>query len=222
MIKIEELCRMYDANPPVLALDKVSLEIHKGEFISVVGTSGSGKTTLLSIIGLIDKPTLGRIYFDNHNLSEFKEKKLSSIRGNDIGFVVQDFALIREFTVEENIIMALDFKKNNRNNNYTVTEVLEMVELSGHEKRKISQLSGGQQQRVAIARALIKKPKLLLCDEPTGNLDSNTSQNIIDLLKKINENGTTIVLITHDISIANQTKRIIKLEDGKIMEDIQI
>ncbi len=222
MIRLEKVSRLYNTDPIVKALDKVSFAIDAGEFISVVGTSGSGKTTMLSILGLIDKPTVGKMYFDNQDLSRFNDKRLAKIRGQHIGFVVQDFALVKDFTVAENILMALDFNKQSKQHAYSVLEVLAMVDLSGYEKRKVSQLSGGQQQRVAIARALIKQPSLLLCDEPTGNLDGETTKQIVKLLQMINKQGTTIVLITHDMEVAMQAKRIIKLEDGKIMEDYKI
>ncbi|MGL4589673.1 MAG: ABC transporter ATP-binding protein [Mycoplasmatales bacterium] len=215
MISLKEVSKFYNEKNPVKALNKVSLKIKKGDFISIVGTSGSGKTTLLSILGLIDELTYGEFIFNGEDVSGLSEKNLAKIRGEHIGFVVQDFALIKEFTVQENILMALDFT-NKKKLLYTVREVLKMVDLEGFESRKISELSGGQKQRIAIARALIKNPSILLCDEPTGNLDSVNSKNIIELLKKINDEGTTVIIITHDNSIAKKTNKIVMLEDGKI------
>lgn len=217
MISLKEITKFYNQKTnPIKALNKVNLEVEKGDFISIIGTSGSGKTTLLSILGLIEKTTSGEYIFEEKNIAKLSENELADIRGDAIGFIVQDFALIKELTVAENILIALDFKRD-RKLIYTVPEVLKMVDLEGYENRKISELSGGQQQRIAIARALIKNPKLLLCDEPTGNLDTKTSKAIIELLKKINLEGTTIIIITHDLMVAQETKKIIEIEDGKII-----
>jgi len=201
-------------------LKGINLVIKKGEFVSIMGPSGSGKTTLMNIIGCLDTATSGKYYLDGKDISNLNDDELSEIRNEYIGFVFQQFYLIQYLNILENVLMPTIYSKKDRKNiKKKAKELLEKVGLGDKLNFKPNQLSGGQQQRVAIARALINEPQLILADEPTGALDSKTAESIMKIFKELNEEGKTIVIITHDPSIASQTERIIKIKDGKIIND---
>lgn len=216
MIKTENLTRIYGkGNGKVTALNGVSLTINSGEMVAIIGKSGSGKSTLLNLIGGLDKPTEGRIYYNDKEISSMKDSELSMFRLKNVGFVFQFFDLIPELTAAENIILPTRLA---RNNNAKPDELYSALEISDRIKHYPSELSGGQQQRAAIARALINSPDVLLCDEPTGNLDKRSGEEVMSLLKKLNsEQGKTIIIVTHDQGIAEQCGRIIEISDGIIV-----
>lgn len=220
MIKVEGLSKVYGkGETKVEALKNINLEIKKGEIIAIIGESGSGKSTLLHMIGGVDKPTSGKVYLNGVNFSKLKDKKLGIIRRRNIGFVFQEFNLLSSLTVEENIDMPVLLDKGKVDKEYK-KYLISMLHLNGKENSLPSQLSGGQQQRVAIGRALSNKPDVILADEPTGNLDSKTSKEIISLLKySCKKYNQTLIMITHDISITDEVDRIIKIEDGEIVLD---
>lgn len=201
----------------VKALDDINLEIEQGEFLAIVGTSGSGKSTLLHMLGGLDRPTEGKVYVDDKDISELKEDALCIFRRRKIGFVFQSYNLVPVLNVYENIVLPIELDGNTVDEDY-VKNVISILGLNGKLESLPNQLSGGQQQRVAIARALATKPTILLADEPTGNLDSKTSQDVLSLLKVTGEKfGQTIVMITHNEEIAQLADRIIRIEDGKII-----
>ncbi len=220
MIKVEGLSKVYGkGETKVEALKNINLEIKKGEIIAIIGESGSGKSTLLHMIGGVDKPTSGKVYLNGVDFSKLKDKKLGIIRRRNIGFVFQEFNLLSSLTVEENIDMPVLLDKGKVDKEYK-KGLISMLHLNGKENSLPSQLSGGQQQRVAIGRALSNKPDVILADEPTGNLDSKTSKEIISLLKySCKKYNQTLIMITHDISITDEVDRIIKIEDGEIVLD---
>ncbi|MGV3025272.1 ABC transporter ATP-binding protein [Clostridium thermobutyricum] len=220
MIKVEGLSKIYGkGETKVEALKNINLKIKKGEIIAIIGESGSGKSTLLHMIGGVDKPTSGKVYLNGVDFSKLKDKKLGIIRRRNIGFVFQEFNLLSSLTVEENIDMPVLLDKGKVDKEYK-KELISMLHLNGKENSLPSQLSGGQQQRVAIGRALSNKPDVILADEPTGNLDSKTSKEIISLLKySCKKYNQTLIMITHDISITDEVDRIIKIEDGEIVLD---
>ena len=203
----------------VKALDGVNLDVERGEFAAIVGTSGSGKSTLLHMLGGLDRPTEGKVYVDGKDISDLKDDALCVFRRRKIGFVFQSYNLVPVLNVYENIVLPIELDGNTVDKNY-VEQVIVVLGLSDRIHRLPSQLSGGQQQRVAIARALAAKPAILLADEPTGNLDSRTSQDVLGLLKVTGERfGQTIVMITHNEEIAQTADRIIRIEDGRIKSD---
>jgi len=206
------------ADQPVNVLKGINLTFEKKEFISIMGTSGSGKSTLMNIIGCLDVPTSGEYYLDGKLVSKLNDNELSSIRGDYIGFVFQSFYLLPYSSVIDNVLLPTIYsnKQTTRENLEKAREILNLVGLTEREKFKPSQLSGGQQQRVAIARALINDPEIILADEPTGQLDSNTSIDIMSLFSKMNSLGKTVIIVTHDANIANHAKRVIRIEDGII------
>lgn len=215
MITIKDLCKTYGkGNAVVKALDCVNLTISDGEFIAVIGKSGSGKTTLLNLIGGLDTATSGNIIFDNEDITKMKDRVLADFRLRKIGFVFQFFDLIPELTAQENIILPLRLAKKK---NPAWQSIAKQLHIEDKLKSYPSELSGGQQQRVAIARALINNPKLILADEPTGALDSKTAAEIMELFRELNKNGHTVIIVTHDLEIANQCDRIIEISDGKIV-----
>ena len=218
MIYLNNLSKVYRTrNIETLALDNINLEIQKGEFLSVMGPSGCGKSTLLNIIGLLDDPTHGQVILDGIQINGHTDKALASIRNKKLGFVFQNFHLISSLNVQDNVELPLLYRKTSGSERRRLTlDVLEKVGLSHRKKHFPSELSGGQCQRVAVARALVGQPEILLADEPTGNLDSKMGEDIMELLKKLNQQmGTTIVMVTHDRALANETQRIIHLFDGR-------
>ena len=221
MIKIEELTKIFRTEAvETTALNGVSLEVKDGEFVAIMGPSGCGKSTLLSILGLLDNPTSGNYYLDGEEVGHLKERARTNYRKGRIGFVFQSFNLIDELTVEENVdlqLKYLDVPKAERKER--VLEILRKVSLSQRAKHYPQQLSGGQQQRVAIARAVVGRPTLILADEPTGNLDSKNSEEVMALLNQLNAEGTTIVMVTHSQHDATYANRVINLLDGAIVDN---
>ena len=219
MIELHKVWRLYRMGRETInALAGINLKVSEGEFISIVGPSGSGKSTLLNIIGGLDSPTTGRIEVDGQDLSKASDNELSSYRNKKVGFVFQTFNLQPTYSALENVALPLVFAKVPlRKRNQIAREVAKTVGLSGRLKHTPSQLSGGERQRVAIARALINNPKILLADEPTGNLDSKTGEQIMNLLTSLNkEKGITLILVTHDLKTAGHAGRMIQMLDGQI------
>ncbi|MCS7317922.1 MAG: ABC transporter ATP-binding protein [Candidatus Dojkabacteria bacterium] len=222
IIETNDLTKIYKVGGEKLyALNEVSIRIKRGEMIAIVGPSGSGKSTLMHIIGGLDKPTSGQIKVNSKDISKFSSKKFADYRNKTIGFVFQNFNLIPSISVLENVKMPLYFSKNNyRNSTKKVLELLEKLGIADKIKNKPNELSGGQKQRVAIARALVNDPQIILADEPTGNLDSKTGREVLEILKNLNKNNSiTILIVTHDINIASECHRIIKMKDGMIVEN---
>ncbi len=215
---IEKTFRLGDVT--VRALRGVHLAVEEGEFIAIMGPSGSGKTTLMNIIGCLDIPTSGRYILEGRDISTLDDDELSTIRNRLIGFVFQNFYLLNYITATENILLPTIYRgENSHGIKERVSEILKMVDLEDRATFKPKHLSGGEQQRVAIARALINNPELILCDEPTGQLDSTTAKEIMEILKKLHENGKTIILITHDLHIARYASKILHIRDGQIVQN---
>ncbi len=201
------------------ALDGITLDIFEGELIAIVGKSGSGKSTLMHVIGLLDKPTNGEIYINDKLVSSMTDSALAKFRSETIGFVFQSFNLLARTSALDNVLLPTTYTKKNNGTPERARVLLERVGLADRLKNMPNQLSGGQQQRVAIARSMINDPAIILADEPTGNLDSKSSVEILKLLHDLHEEGKTIIIVTHDESIAKQAHRIIRILDGKIIED---
>ena len=220
MIKVQDLSKTFRTEEvETIALDKVSFEVKDGEFVAIMGPSGCGKSTLLNILGLLDNPTSGQYWLGDKEVSQLKEKERTAIRKGQIGFVFQSFNLIDELNVEENIELPLTYLGISKaERKQKVQEVMKRMAISHRAKHFPHQLSGGQQQRVAIARAVVFGPKLILADEPTGNLDSKNGAEVMRLLTELNQDGTTIVMVTHNPHDAEQAHRIINLFDGKVVE----
>lgn len=220
ILKVEELRKVYGSGEnTVNALDGISFSVEKGDFVAIVGPSGSGKSTLLHILGGVDKPTSGHVYVNGQDVYAGSDTRLAIFRRREVGLIYQFYNLIPVLNVRENMTLPvlLDGRKVNEER---LNELIEVLELRGRESHLPNQLSGGQQQRVSIGRALMNSPGIVLADEPTGNLDSKNSQEIVNLLKLFNrEYGQTLIVITHDESIALQAKRIIAIEDGRITRD---
>jgi len=200
------------------ALNNITLEVQAGEYLAVTGPSGCGKTTLLSIIGMLDTPDGGEYWFDGQNVAGYREDQLNELRRGRIGFIFQSFNLIEELSVEENVELALEYTgASAQERSERVAQMLEKLGVAHRAKHRPSQLSGGQQQRVAVARALVTKPAVLLADEPTGNLDSAHGEEVMELLQQINDEGTTIIMVTHSLVHAARAKRTVGLLDGAIV-----
>jgi len=221
MITLNKLTKVYRTDEiESTALNEVSFEIKKGEFVSIMGPSGCGKSTLLNVLGLLDKPESGSYKFLEEEVSHFNEKQRSNVRKANIGFVFQNFNLIDELTVFENIELPLLYNKvSSSERKQRVNEIIEKMGISHRSSHFPQQLSGGQQQRVAVARALITKPPLVLADEPTGNLDSSHGNEVMELLCELHEEGTTIVMVTHSSHDASYSDRIINLLDGQVISE---
>jgi len=221
MIKTIDLTKIFRTDEvETTALNNVSMEIKKGEFVSIMGPSGCGKSTLLNILGLLDNPTDGEYYFLGNDVSAFNEKQRARLRKKNIGFVFQNFNLIDELNVYENVelpLIYLGYSSKERKNR--VEEVLEQMQIIHRKKHFPMQLSGGQQQRVAVSRAVVAKPDLILADEPTGNLDSAHGEEVMSLLDSLNQSGTTLVIVTHSQRDAEYSQRIIRLFDGQIINE---
>ncbi|MFZ8786912.1 ABC transporter ATP-binding protein [Thermocrinis sp.] len=199
-------------------LKGIDLEVYEGEFVSIIGASGSGKSSLLYIMGLLDKPTEGEVFFEDEKIDYSNDKRLSYLRNSKIGFVFQFHYLVQELSLLDNVILpAIKKGVPIKEARERAMVLLERLGLKGKENRKPYEISGGEMQRTAIARALINQPKVLLADEPTGNLDSTNTQKVMDIFKEINKSQTTIVMVTHEIDLARQTKRIVELRDGSVI-----
>jgi len=223
MININSLSKEYIMGEnKLLALNDVSVSIKEGEFVSIMGSSGSGKSTLMNIIGCLDVPTKGNYFFRDNDIANYNSNNLAELRNKDIGFIFQNFNLLPRLNALENVVLPLLYSgKNLKERNKLALEALKNVGLEERVHHRPNQLSGGQQQRVSIARAIAGSPKLILADEPTGALDSKTGFEIMKILNDLNSQGITIVLVTHEDDIAKYGSRIIKMKDGKIIEDIK-
>ncbi len=219
LIELKDIKKVYsNKNHNTFALNGINLTIDKGEIIAIMGRSGSGKSTLLNVIGLIDLPNEGEYTLNEKTLTEIRASKVHKTRNEMIGFIFQYFALLKEHTVLDNVVLPLTYRKlKQRERENKAKFYLEKVGLKEHMHKTPDELSGGQQQRVAIARALVGEPEIILADEPTGNLDRKTGEEIMDLLLQLNEEGRTIIIVTHDIEVANKCNRIIELVDGEIV-----
>ena len=219
MIELDEITKVYRMGKvDVFALNGVSISINKGDMMAIVGASGSGKSTLLNVIGCLDKPSAGKYILDGADISRLNDNKLADIRNKKLGFVFQEFNLLTRITAVANVELPMIYG-NSRHKRQRAIAALERVGLGGRANHKPTEMSGGEQQRVAIARALVTNPQVILADEPTGNLDSASSNDIIALFRELHQEGITIIIITHEMDIANQTQRIIRLLDGKIISD---
>lgn len=221
LISVRDMCKIYNPGEnEVRALDHVDLNIEKGEFVAIIGHSGSGKSTLMNMLGCLDVPTSGSYYLNGRDVSAMKDNQLSEIRNQQIGFIFQGFNLIANLTALENVELPLIYRGIGRSQRHKLAkEALIRVGLEKRMEHKPSEMSGGQQQRVAIARAIAAEPPVILADEPTGNLDSASTREIMDILKSLHEAGRSVILITHDNEIAEQAKRVVRILDGKIVED---
>ncbi len=221
MIELKEIYKIYsDGDSEIRALDGVNLHIDQGEFVAIVGQSGSGKSTCMNIIGCLDTPTSGSYHLNGTDVSTMNEIELSHIRNVTLGFIFQQYNLLPKLNLLENVELPLIYRGMSPKQREEQAKIaLERVGLLDRAKKMPSQLSGGQQQRVSIARALAGNPPVILADEPTGALDSKTGRDVLNFIKKLNDEGTTIVLITHDMSIAAEAKRIVRIQDGKIIAD---
>ena len=215
LIKLENICKFYGNTVEVLK--NINLTVKKGELLAIIGSSGSGKSTLMNILGCLDTPTSGEYYLDGEDVSTLSENELSQIRSKKIGFVFQSFNLIPDLTALENVELPLLYKGFSKEKRKAIaTDILNKMGLESRLNHKPSEMSGGQQQRVAIARAVVGDPPIILADEPTGNLDSQTGKEVMELLLRLNREGKTVIIITHDSKIANQAKRVVKILDGQI------
>ena len=214
-IELKKVEKSYYNGAPLKILNDINLEIKKGEFIAIIGPSGSGKSTLMHIMGALDRPTKGEVYIDGEDIAKMNDKELAEIRNKKIGFIFQSFNLMNKLTALENVEFPMELS--GEFDKKRAKMLLEKVQLNHRHDHLPSELSGGEKQRVAIARALANNPSIILADEPTGNLDSKTGKTIIELLKDINQNGTTLIIITHDKSIAEIAEKKITMKDGKII-----
>jgi len=221
MIKTENLIKVFRTDEvETTALNEVNVEVKEGEFVAIMGPSGCGKSTLLNILGLLDNPSGGAYYFLGKDVSGYNEKHRAKLRKNNIGFVFQNFNLIDELNVFENVELPLIYLGiSSKERKQMVDEALERMQIAHRAKHFPLQLSGGQQQRVAVARAVVAKPKLILADEPTGNLDSAHGEEVMQLLEQLNQNGTTIVMVTHSAHDAEYSQRIVRLFDGQVVTE---
>jgi len=219
MIKLENISKIYRTREiETLALDRIDFSVKEGEYVSIMGPSGCGKSTLLNIIGLLDEPDNGHVELDNQLIMSYDDKKTARMRNQMVGFIFQSFHLIKELNVYDNVELPLIYRKTQASERKKlVMESLEKVGLANRINHNPSQLSGGQSQRAAIARAIAGNPRIILADEPTGNLDSKIGQEVVDILTFLNNSGTTIVMVTHDEHLAKTTHRIVRLFDGRIV-----
>ncbi len=224
VIKLIDIGKTYGkgTDAETIALKKINLTINEGDFISIMGPSGSGKSTLLNILGCIDNPTEGKYYLNNKEVSLLKGKELAIIRNEEIGFVFQNFNLLYDYNLIDNISLPLSYSKKKLPKVKTAIDMLDKLGLGAHKLKTPDKLSGGQKQRVAIGRALINNPKIILADEPTGALDRKTVMEVMEMLKNINSEGKTVIIITHDYNIAKQCNKIIKIEDGNLSKTEEI
>jgi len=223
-VRLVDLTKNYKRGSEIIrALSGVTLDIDKGEFVAIVGRSGSGKTTMLDLLGLLLKPTSGSLFIDDVDTSKLGDRQRAQMRARRVGFVFQEYNLLPGLNVLENVTMPLRYVKNGKGGKERALGLLERVGLSDRIKHRPTELSGGQAQRVAIARSMINEPSLILLDEPTGAVDTETAQQLVDLLKRLNrEDQVTIVIVTHDLDIAGQASRQIRLKDGKVLTDERV
>lgn len=223
MIKTINLSKMYQTDEvETISLDKINLTVREGEFLAVMGPSGCGKSTLLNILGLIDNPSSGEFYFLGKDVSNYTERQRAELRKQNVGFIFQSFNLIDELTVQENIELPLLYQKlSATERKKRAVEVMEKLQIAHRAKHFPQQLSGGQQQRVAVARAVITQPKLILADEPTGNLDSRNGDEVMDIIKSLNAMGTTVIMVTHSPEHAQHAERVVNLFDGKLLTETE-
>ena len=222
LITLRDVYKIYGEGleSEVRALDGVSLDIERGEFVAVVGQSGSGKSTMMNVLGCLDIPTRGDYHLNGVDVRELTDQELSAIRNKEIGFIFQQYNLIQNLTVLENVELPLIYQGINADDRRDMAlEALDRVGLAGRVKHRPTEMSGGQQQRVAIARAIATRPPIIMADEPTGALDSRTGREVLGFLQELNKEGSTVILITHDNSIAATARRIVRLTDGRIVED---
>lgn len=221
MIKMHDLNKVYrTSDVETTALNQVNLEVEPGEFIAIMGPSGCGKSTLLNVLGMLDSPDGGSYDFGGENVAGYSENKLAEIRKENIGFIFQSFNLVDELTVAENVMLPLLYQKvGAKERDERVQAVLERVGIAHRADHRPQQLSGGQQQRVAVARAVVTNPKLILADEPTGNLDSTNGEEVLELLNQLNGDGTTIIMVTHDQGHAEHASRVVNMLDGRILSE---
>lgn len=221
MLQLKNLSKRYLTEEiETTSLSQINLDVEKGEFISIMGPSGCGKSTLLNILGLLDNPSEGSYIFNGENVTGYSEKQRTRLRRGNIGFVFQSFNLIDELTVQKNIELPLYYMKMSvKERNHHSSEIMELLDIQHRKNHFPRQLSGGQQQRVAIARAVVANPSLILADEPTGNLDSANGEEVMKYLHRMNDNGSTIIMVTHSEEQANQAKRIVQLFDGKMITE---
>ncbi len=216
---VEKIYKMGDVEVPALA--GVDITIERGEFVAIMGPSGSGKSTAMNMVGCLDVPTRGRILLDGHDISQLGESELAQIRGKKIGFIFQTFNLINSVNAIENVELPMIFQgvpKDERMEK--AKKLLELVDLGDRMHHKPTEMSGGQQQRVAVARALANDPEVILADEPTGNLDSKTGREIIELIEGLHKKGKTVIMVTHDETLAKHAERIVRLKDGKVVKEV--
>lgn len=221
LILVKDMCKIYNPGEnEVRALDGVSLEIRQGEFVAIIGHSGSGKSTLMNMLGCLDSPTAGKYYLHGKDVSQLSDNELSVIRNEEIGFIFQGFNLITNLDARANVELPLIYRGIDKKNRRKISEkALKMVGLEKRMTHKPAELSGGQQQRVAVARAIAARPPVVLADEPTGNLDTKSTEEIMEILKGLHRGGKTVIVITHDTDIAAQADRVIRIKDGKIEAD---
>lgn len=221
LIEIKDIYKIYNPGEnEVRALDGVSLSIDRGEFVAIVGQSGSGKSTLMNMLGLLDVPTSGEYYLDGEDVAHMTDDQLSEIRNKQIGFIFQGFNLISSLTAQANVELPLVYRGMKAEKRHKLSvDALEKVGLSHRLTHLPKQMSGGQQQRVAIARAVAARPPIILADEPTGNLDSHSGEDVMEILTNLYKEGRTVILITHDNGIANRAKRVIRIQDGQVIAD---
>lgn len=221
MLRLENLCKAYKiASEEVLAVNQVNLEIHKNEFVAIMGKSGSGKSTMMNVLGCLDKPTSGAYLLDGVDVAKMKDSQLANVRNRKIGFVFQSFNLLPKLTSLQNVELPMVYAGvSNKLRHEKAIRALEIVDLKDRMGHKPNELSGGQRQRVAIARSLVNDPVILLADEPTGNLDSRSTTEIMGIFQKLNDDGATIIMVTHEPDVAQYTKRIVTFKDGRIISD---
>lgn len=224
LVEVRDICKIYNPGEnEVRALDHVDVTIEENEFVAIIGHSGSGKSTLMNMLGCLDVPTSGSYFLHGQDVSSMTDDELSDIRNKEIGFIFQGFNLIPNLTAEENVELPLIYRGVGRRERRELAQAaLKKVGLEHRMQHKPAEMSGGQQQRVAIARAIAQAPPVILADEPTGNLDSGSTKEILDILKQLHREGRTVILITHDNEIAAQAKRVIRIRDGKVEEDITL
>lgn len=219
MISLHDITKYYGRGvQATAALRGISLEIAQGEFVAIMGKSGCGKSTLLNLLGCMDTPTRGTYHFDGQEISAWDARRMAAFRNQSLGFVFQAFHLLPELNVMQNVALSLGYAgQTAQQRKSRALELLSMVGLANRGRARVHELSGGEQQRVAVARALANQPRLILADEPTGNLDEETGRNIMELLKVIHKDGTTIVMVTHDAALANETQRVIHIANGSVV-----